>query len=211
MDIAFYATELISVAIIALLISISPGADFVMVTRNSLLYHRSAGLYSTLGISLAIWVHVAYSIAGVAIIIAQSVLVFSIIKYCGALYLLYIGWKMLRAKASPLVDKPDSRPDLSNAGAFRMGFMTNMLNPKTSLFFISLFSQFVDAQTPLWLQISYGLIISLAHGLWFSLVAIFLSQPRLLAAFERYKQRIEQTLGVLLIAFGLKVASLSNP
>ena len=69
-----YVEELLSVAVIAIFMSISPGADFVMVTRNSIFYGRSAGLYSSLGVSLAIWIHVAYSIAGLAIIISNSVI-----------------------------------------------------------------------------------------------------------------------------------------
>ena len=93
-----YISELITVGLVATFMAISPGADFLMVTRNSIFHGRLAGLYSSLGVSLAIWVHVAYSIAGLAIIIANSILLFSIIKYLGAAYLIYIGWKTFSSK-----------------------------------------------------------------------------------------------------------------
>ena len=103
MSLVNYLPEIISVCLIAVFMSISPGADFVMVTRNSLFFNRKAGLYSALGISLAIWVHVAYSIAGLAIIISNSVVLFSIFKYLGAAYLIYIGWKAFRTNREDAV------------------------------------------------------------------------------------------------------------
>ena len=88
-----YIPELLTVSIIAIFMAISPGADFIMVTRNSIFYGRKAGLYSSLGISAAIWLHITYSIAGLAVIISKSILLFSILKYFGAAYLIYIGYK----------------------------------------------------------------------------------------------------------------------
>lgn len=202
-----YLPELMSVAVIAIFMAISPGADFVMITRNSIFYGRKAGLFAALGISLAIWVHVAYSIAGLAVIISQSVILFSIIKYLGAAYLIYIGWKTLRAKSLPeLPDSAAGLPALSAGAAFKNGFMTNVLNSKTTIFFLSIFTQVVQPDTPLWVQLVFGAIISLAHLLWFGLVALVLSQPLLLQQFNRCKQWIERVVGGVLIAFGVKVA-----
>lgn len=206
----FYLPELISVSTIAIFMAISPGADFVLVTRNSVFYGRLAGLYSSLGVSLAIWIHVAYSIAGLAIIISNSILLFSIIKYLGAAYLIYIGWKTFRSKSSVNIEHQSQGEYLSNFSALKIGFITNALNPKTTIFFLSIFTQVVNSQTPLWLQVVYGAIISLAHLLWFSSVSIFLSQPVLLKKFHSYQNGIEKVVGSLLIGFGLKVATSSN-
>ena len=93
-----YIPELLTVSIIAIFMAISPGADFIMVTRNSIFYGRKAGLYSSLGISAAIWLHITYSIAGLAVIISKSILLFSILKYFGAAYLIYIGYKTFKSK-----------------------------------------------------------------------------------------------------------------
>jgi len=205
-----YLPELLSVSIIAMFMAISPGADFVMVTRNSVFYGRLAGLYSALGISCAIWIHVAYSIAGLAIIISNSIVLFSIIKYLGAAYLIYIGWKTFHSNDSVSAEQEPSNKHLSKFAAFKVGFITNALNPKTTIFFLSLFTQVIDAQTPLWVQMIYGAIISLAHLLWFCCVSVLLSQPVLLKKFHTYKNHIEKVVGGMLIGLGLKVATTSH-
>jgi RhtB (resistance to homoserine/threonine) family protein len=209
-DFMFYLPEILSVTVIAIFMSISPGADFVMVTKNSLFHDRRAGLYSAMGISLAIWIHVTYSIAGLAVIISNSVILFSFIKYLGAAYLIYIGWKSFQANTDIDLVKNGDSAHLSHFNAFKMGVLTNALNPKTTLFFLSIFTQVVNPNTPLLLQLLYGAIISLAHLLWFSMVAVFITQPSLLKLFNRYKNRIEKGVGAILIAFGLKIALTSN-
>lgn len=190
--------------------AVSPGADFVMVTRNSVFYGRLAGLYSSLGVSLAIWIHVAYSIAGLAIIISNSIVLFSIIKYMGAAYLIYIGWKTFRSNSNMAVDYQHDNKRLSNFSAFKIGFITNALNPKTTIFFLSLFTQVVNPETPLWLQLIYGAIISLAHLVWFGFVSVFMSHAILLKKFHAYQRSIEKVVGGLLIGFGLKVATTNH-
>ncbi len=205
-----YLSELISVSTIAILMAISPGADFVMITRNSIFYSRSAGIFSALGVGVSIWIHVAYSIAGLAIVISKSIILFSIIKYLGAAYLIYIGWKTFRSKSLIDIDEPSTEKELSNWSAFKAGLVTNALNPKTTIFFLSLFTQVISPETPLWMQLIYGLIISLSHLMWFCLVAVFLSHPTLLQYFKNSKQTIERVVGVVLIGFGLKVAITSN-
>lgn len=210
LDMSAYLPELLSLSMIAIFMAISPGADFIMITRNSIFYGRSAGLYSAMGVSLSIWIHVAYSIAGLAIIIANSIILFSIIKYLGAAYLIYIGWKTFQSKSNSEIEPPQEQQKTSNLSALKMGFTTNALNPKTTIFFLSIFTQIVDPHTPLWIQIIYGAIISLTHLLWFSAVALFLSQPVLLKKFQACRHAIEKLAGSLLIAFGIKVATSNN-
>ena len=93
-------TELIAVALIAILATISPGPDFAMVTRNSYLHGRDAGMLAALGIALGVQVHVFYTMFGVALIIAHSPALFTAIKIAGALYLIVIGWKTSRTNQS---------------------------------------------------------------------------------------------------------------
>lgn len=208
-----YLPELISISVIAIFMAISPGADFVMITKNSLFHGRKASMFSALGVSLAIWVHVGYSIAGLALIISHSLVLFSIVKYLGAAYLIYIGWQTIRAKK--LADLEDSHSDdgmtLSNWAAFQHGFITNMLNPKTTIFFLSIFTQVVNENTPVSIQLIYGAIISFAHLIWFGMVALMLSHPVFLARFQRYKKHIERAVGSVLILFGIKVALSKSP
>ena len=205
-----YLSTIITVSVIAIFMAISPGVDFAMVLRNSIFYSRQKGLYSSLGIALAIWIHVAYSIAGLAIIISQSIILFSIIKYLGAGYLMYIGWKTFTSSSKRNQQCTNKNDTISNFTAFKIGFITNALNPKTTIFFLSIFTQVISIETPLFIQIIYGAIISMAHLIWFSLVAILLTQPSILQKFNNYQKSIEKIIGSLLMGFGLKVAIFSN-
>lgn len=210
MDILNYTNELLTLSFIAIFMAISPGADFVMVTRNSIFYGRKSGLYSAMGISVAIWVHVAYSIAGLAVIISNSIILFSIIKYLGAAYLIYIGWKTFTSKTVPTIQEDKSALELPAFDAFKIGFVTNVLNPKTTIFFLSIFTQLVTVNTPLWIELVYGFIISLAHLLWFITVSFLFTHPILLDKFYKSKKLVERAVGSVLIGFGLKVAISSN-
>lgn len=205
-----YLSEITTMSFIAILMAISPGSDFVMVTRNSIFYGKKAGLYSTLGISAAIWVHVAYSIAGLAIIITNSIVLFSILKYLGAAYLIYVGWKTFTSKSVIPDEKGKKIQTISNYESFKIGFISNVLNPKTTIFFLSVFTQLVTVETPIWIQLVYGSIICIAHLVWFTLVSYMFTHPVLLNKFYNHQKIIEKTIGIVLIAFGLKVASASN-
>ena len=211
MDSMPYLNEILTMSVIAFFMAISPGSDFVMVTRNSIFYGRKSGIYSALGISVAIWIHVAYSIAGLAVIISNSIVLFSILKYLGAAYLIYIGWKTFTSKTIVSIDeKNNSIPNISNLQAFKNGFISNVLNPKTTIFFLSIFTQVVTINTPLWLQIVYGILISLAHLFWFTVVTYIFTHKVLLNKFNKSKKIIERVIGVILIGFGFKVAFTSN-
>jgi RhtB (resistance to homoserine/threonine) family protein len=188
--------------------AISPGPDFFMVTKNSIIHNKKAGVYSALGVSIAIWLHIAYSIAGLTLIISKSILLFSVIKYIGAAYLIYIGFNTIFSKANLAVELNDTqnKKSLSKLGAFKNGFITNALNPKTTIFFLSIFTQIIDINTSIALQLLYGVIISVVHFLWFYIVAIFFSHSLFLSKFQKHQKRIENIVGAALIAFGLKIA-----
>lgn len=205
-----YINEILTLSFIAIFMAISPGADFVMVTKNSIFHGRKSGLYSALGISVAIWVHVAYSIAGLAVIISNSIILFSIIKYLGAAYLIYIGYKTFTSKSIPSMQEEKSDTNLQALQAFKIGFITNVLNPKTTIFFLSIFTQIVTINTPIFIQLVYGFIISMAHLVWFIMVSYMFSHPLLLNKFYNYKKAIERVVGTVLIGFGLKVAVSTN-
>ena len=204
-----YMAEIIAVISIATLMAVIPGADFVLVTRNSIRHGRLAGLYITLGICLSICVHASYSVAGLAVVLASSELLFSIIKYCGAAYLVYIAWQLLTSKELLQNNQQLESETISNGAALRLGLVCNLLNPKAPIFFISIFTQVVSPGTPLSMQIVYGLIIVLAHLIWFGCVALLLSHPSLLPRFNKHKQKIDKGAGILLILFAAKLSLVS--
>lgn len=198
-------TELLAVVAITFFAVISPGPDFAMVSRNSLLLSRRSGVLTALGIGTGVCVHVTYTLLGVGLLIQQSLWLFNLIKLAGAAYLIFLGIKMLRAK--PATDEMlAEQPVLSSLGALRTGFLTNVLNPKTTIFIVSLFMQVVQPQTPLAVQLGYGAFIVLAHAVWFSAVAIFFSTDSVRGRLLAVRHWIDRVFGALLVGFGMLLA-----
>jgi RhtB (resistance to homoserine/threonine) family protein len=198
--------ELIAVVTITVLAVISPGADFAMVTRNSLLHGRQTGLLAALGIAAGVQLHVFYSMLGVAVVIQQSPQWFSAIKVCGALYLMYVGYQTW-CSSPPQGDATRSaHGELGPWKALGAGFFTNALNPKTTLFVLSVYSQVIDRDTPLAVQIGYGLFMSAAHAVWFGMVATFFSEPVLRERMLRHQKHLNRLIGIALGGLGLTLA-----
>lgn len=194
-------TELFAVMTITLLAVISPGADFAMISRNSLLYGKRAGLAAALGIGLGVQVHVMYTLLG-ASLLQQTPLLLQLLRVLGAGYLVYVGWCTFRSGAVNEAAAPDSQ-----GRALRNGFLTNALNPKTMLFVISTYTQVVAASTPLPVLLGYGLFMSLAHVLWFALVAVLLAQDGLRQRLLGVQLWLNRGIGLLLMALGSLLAA----
>ncbi|WP_087691232.1 MULTISPECIES: LysE family translocator [unclassified Pandoraea] len=212
--------ELLAVMTITVLAVISPGADFAMVTRASWQHGRRAGLWAALGIAAGVQVHVFYTLVGVGLLMTRLPWLFSAVKWVGAGYLIYIGWRTLRDR-SPVADatqeskqgetaQGDSSISTAHSPeeghshwrAFRTGFFTNTLNPKTTLFVVSTFTQVVHAGTGWKVGLAYGAFMSLAHWAWFSLVALGFSAGWMRAAMVRRQHAVRRTIGGALMALG---------
>ncbi|KJK18258.1 LysE family transporter [Pseudomonas sp. BIGb0427] len=196
--------ELIAVALFTVLAVISPGADFAMVTRSSYAFGRRAGLAAAMGIALGVQVHVLYTVLGIAVIISQSPALFLAMKVLGAGYLIYLGYKSLTNTTRISLDGT-SASQLGVLAAFRSGFLTNALNPKTMLFVVSAYTQVVQPGSSLAVNFGYGAFMSLAHWLWFSLVAVFFSSVVLRRAMLERQRLVDRVIGVALIGLGLAV------
>ncbi len=188
---------------------VSPGPDLVMAIRNSVTYSRRAGVLTAIGFGLGVIVHVTYTLAGLAAIIAKSVLLFSILKYVGAAYLLYVGVKAIRSNGMSASDEPDvpaSRAVMTDLAALRSGFITNLFNPKATMFFLALFSQIIHPDYSLAVQALFGGTCVLMVMVWFSLVAVVLNAPAIKARFMRASKWIDRTCGAFFMALGIKLA-----
>ncbi|MFD4586266.1 LysE family translocator [Streptomyces sp. NPDC058434] len=198
-------TQVIAVAVITVLAVVSPGADFAMTVRNSYLYGRTAGLLAAVGISLGVLVHVAYTMLGVGLLVSRSPALFTVMKLVGAVYLVHVGVRTFTARTRLDIDL--SGPDgLSRAQALRTGFLTNALNPKTMLFVVSTYTQVVTAGTPLAQRIGYGLFMSVAHLVWFSLAALCFSHETLRARMLRRQAVLNRVIGSVLVGLGVALA-----
>lgn len=203
-----YWAEFLTVALIHLLAVASPGPDFAVVVRESVAHGRKAGTYTAMGVGTAIFLHVGYSLLGIGLIVSQSIVLFNALKWAAAAYLLYIGFKALRAKPASASDAPVNVAggERTARGAFTSGFITNGLNPKATLFFLSLFTVVINPHTPLWVQAGYGVYLAVATGLWFCMVARLFSQERVRAGFARMGHWFDRAMGGVLVALGLKLA-----
>ncbi|MFF7444661.1 MULTISPECIES: LysE family transporter [unclassified Streptomyces] len=198
-------TEILAVAVITVLAVIAPGADFAMVVRNSYLHGRRTGLFAAIGVAAGVLVHVTYTMLGVGLLIASSTFLFTIIKLVGAAYLVYIGVRTFRTRGEVRVDL-ETRSDLTPLKALRSGFLTNVLNPKTTLFVVSTFAQVVSPGTPVYQQVGYGLFMSLAHLLWFGVVAVFFSHDRMRTLMLRGQKVLNKVIGSVLAGLGVSLA-----
>ncbi|MGW0210387.1 LysE family translocator [Streptomyces sp. NPDC003233] len=198
-------TQILAVAVITVLAVIAPGADFAMVVRNSYLYGRRTGLLAAAGVAAGVLVHVTYTLLGVGLLIASSTALFTVIKLIGAAYLVYVGVRTYRTRGELKIDLADRRA-LTPFAALRTGFLTNVLNPKTTLFVVSTFAQVVSPDTPLYQQVGYGLFMSLAHLLWFGVVATFFSQARMRALMLRGQKILNKVIGSVLAGLGVSLA-----
>ncbi len=202
-----YITLIWTVILIHLLGVVSPGPDFVVAIKNSLVYSRKTGIWTAVGFGLGMAVHIFYSVAGLAFVISKSILLFNTIKFLGAGYLIYIGIKSVISKSSGIeINKQEKKTDISPLSAVRIGFLTNVLNPKATLFFLSLFTFVISPETPSYVLAILSGVMIVNTSLWFALVAVFFTQKKIRSVFERFQGVFSKVFGGLLIALGIKVA-----
>lgn len=199
-----------SVGLIMLVSVMLPGPDFALVSKNAVLHSRRAGIMTSLGIVSAVFVHMTYCILGVAVVIANSLILFTTIKFIGAGYLIYIGIGAFRARSAGLgkdiVEGKKDKEGLSDWAAFRQGFLCNLLNPKATLFFLALFTVIIKPGTPTLIQAAYGLQMALLAGIWFCSLSVLLSHRRVVSIVDNMELYVEKVLGILLVGFGVALA-----
>jgi RhtB (resistance to homoserine/threonine) family protein len=203
-----YWTEFLAVALVHLLAVASPGPDFAIVVRESVSSGRHAGIWTAIGVGSGILLHVGYCLLGIGLIVSQSIMLFNLLKWLAAAYLIYIGIRALRAKpVDPLqAQQALEAVAVTARGAFVRGFVTNGLNPKATLFFLSLFTLVISPQTPLLVQAGYGAYLAVATAAWFCAVAMLFSHARVRNGFIRMGHWFDRMMGAVLVALGIKVA-----
>ena len=201
-------TNLLVVGGITLLAVISPGPDFAIILRNSLRHGRRLGLATALGIACGVVVHVTYTLLGLGYLVAGCAWLLTSVRYAGAAYLIWLGCAafITRGSRSPSPVPPASALRTDFLGAFGNGFLCNVLNPKTVLFFLALFTQVVAPDTPIAAQVGIGVYIVLAHLSWFAFVVLVLTNPGALRLFNRWRRAVERAVGGCLVGLGLILA-----
>ena len=186
----------------ALVTIVTPGPDFVIVVKNTIGVSRRAGFLTAFGVSSAIWVHIFYSIAAVSFIATESDFIFEVIQILGATYLFWLGWKSLSSLG---IEGQIETSSSKHTTYWKQGFINNLLNPKATLFFISVFSQIIDPSTPFYLQIGYGFIITSICLSWFCFVALMLTIRNMKPYIEKIVRPIEKIAGIVFITYAVKI------
>lgn len=203
-----YWVEFLTIAGVHLIAVASPGPDFAIVVKQVVAFGRKPAIYTSLGVGLGIMLHVIYSIFGLGMLIKTTPLLYQGLLYVVASYLIYIGVLSLRSKPYIAEQTDVDTPNLpmpSALSAFRLGFITNGLNPKATLFFLSLFTAIISPSTPESIRWAYGVYLAVATGLWFILLSVLLSHSRIDRHLKRYRHVIDRLMGVVLILLALSI------
>lgn len=192
-------SEFIAVILITILAVMSPGADFAIVTQNSYLYGRKIGILTAVGIACGVLLHVIYTLIAIFFFLQYTSHFLNLIKFIGAIYLIYIGYKTFTQEP---IQQSKSFNLISVRQAIRYGFLTNALNPKTTLFVISTYTQIVSISTPTIILIGYGLFMGFAHFVWFALVSIVFSSKALRKKMLDSQVHVNKVIGIILCILG---------
>ncbi len=192
---------------IATLGMLSPGPDFFLVIKNAARYRRPVALMTSLGVILGVATHMSYCVAGLAVVITTTPWLFNLLKYAGAAYLIWIGFHALFSRG-------DSKMDLSNTTqqetsykrAFMQGYLCNLLNPKATLFFLSVFTQVLSIDSSVGEKLWYASIILILSVIWWPILVFLIQSAPVRKGLAKAQKVVDKLLGGVLIALGIKVA-----
>jgi RhtB (resistance to homoserine/threonine) family protein len=194
-----------------LLFILTPGADTMYILGRSIAQGKKAGIYSVLGIVTGTIIHITLVAFGLSLIVAKSVLIFNLIKYVGAIYLVWLGIKMILAK--PIAA---AGPDLTKINSHKVyisGILTNLLNPKVILFFLVFLPQFVktsEAHNPVPFLI-LGAILTIPGTIWCLTLAMFAARlSKKLKGNNKISIWLNRITSGVFIGLGLKLALLTK-
>lgn len=193
----------------AIIVVITPGVDTVMVLTRSISKGKTAGLYSALGVSLGLLVHTCAATFGLSQILSKSAMAFSIVKYLGAAYLIYLGYKSFTSKSKPIEIKPTETKVTGMKKIFFTALLSDVLNPKIALFFLAFLPQFINSNqinnpVP---YLALGSVLFVITLIWCSFLALTGSNvAKLFNKNKNIENWMNKTTGVIFILLGLKIA-----
>lgn len=187
---------------LVILLILVPGPDYILITKNTLSSKKKAGFQTIFGTCTALIIHTLFATIGLSALLVKSAVLFSIVKYLGAIYLIYLGIKSLLTKNTDT--KNTKNNELANP--FLQGLLTNLLNPKVAIFFLTFLPQFVAQSDTSWFYFALlGATYAVATFILFGLYVLFLDKIRGIMESDRTKKIINKVSGVVLLLFGLKL------
>ncbi len=199
----------LSLVAICIMGALSPGPSLAVVVKNTLFGGSSQGYATAISHGLGVALYAAITAMGIGVLIVQSPLAFAIIQYAGAAFLLYLGIKaLLSKKQSDVLEQNNDQQapqDNKQINGWRDGFLIAFLNPKLAIFFLALFSQFVDANAGMQQKLIMTATVGTIDTLWYVIVAFLFSRGPVLEKLKRNSHIIDKITGSFLILLAARV------
>jgi RhtB (resistance to homoserine/threonine) family protein len=191
------------------LVMIIPGPDMILVLRNTFASGRAAGLQTAIGVLSGNLVHITYCVLGIGVLISQSILAFSVLKYAAAAYLIYLGIVSLRSGVKTL-DASEHPEQRRTRTWFIQGFVNNLLNPKGTLFYLGVFTMVITPATSTGVMLLLILSMMLISTSFWLLFVYTLDRAIIRGAIERSQQTVNRIFGAVLLLLGIRVAAMTR-
>ncbi|PMC37398.1 LysE family translocator [Bacillus sp. UMB0899] len=191
----------------AIVLTLMPGPDNLFTLAQSIAKGKKAGIFTTLGLCTGLLVHIAAATIGISAVIYQSALAFTLVKYAGAAYLLFLAYKSFRDKSSGFTLTNENSLDYKSL--YKKGVIMNLLNPKVSLFFLAFFPQFIQYENGnVSLQmLGFGILFLIQALVIFTLISMFAGKVgNFLRKDPSLSKKINMIQGSLFTLIGLKIA-----
>jgi len=198
---------------IAALLTIVPGADTALVTKNAIARGRTAAFFTTFGICLGCLCHATASALGLSVVLRESARLYQWVKLAGAGYLVYLGARALWQARENSSDREVGIQGANSVGkaglvrSFSEGLFTNLLNPKVAIFYLTFLPQFIAPGKPVLRTSLFLASVHVLMGLlWLSTYAMLLDRMSSVLTRPSVKRRLEAFTGAVLVAFGVRLA-----
>ncbi|MBR9728977.1 LysE family translocator [Shewanella intestini] len=207
---------LFSLAIVHTIALMSPGPDFAIIVKIATQQHRSVALYTALGIAIAILCHTLLALLGVSMMIRQSAITYMLVQFVGISYLAWMGIQAFKSGVTQLAQSKAANIDITvqqtsiqlmtKLSGLKLGFLTNVLNPKALIFFITLFTVFVPVEVNGATKTAAAILLFSLSFIWFTFLAFALSQPKVQRYFASISNYIDILVGVIFVSASLIIA-----
>jgi RhtB (resistance to homoserine/threonine) family protein len=203
--------------LMSILLIILPGPDTGLTTKNTITHGKEGGIKTVLGISSGFMIHTLAAIFGLSAILVKSALLFSVFKYVGAVYLVYLVylgvtslWSLKKRKE--VTSDGDVQTKYQNKSTFRQGFLTNLLNPKVAVFFLTFLPQFLSPGSKSFLQfLIMGMTYTVLTVIWLLLYVYLIDSISKWMKKPSTQRAIQGISGLVLVTFGIKLALEKRP
>ena len=194
-----------SITLALMLGAISPGPTFIYVAKNSIAISRKHGLFTALGTGTGAAFFGFLAIIGLQAVLLAVPSAYLALKICGGLYLLYLAYKIIKHAKDPMTQPDGSLQSMSHAHAYRLGFITQLSNPKIAIVLASIFTALLPKEIPSYFYVVLPMLCFFIDAGWYSLVAVALSAEKPRRVYLKFKKVFDRIAGGVMSLLGLKL------